>query len=54
MSRWPAAAEGERILAVGHTSAVGHTLAAHGSAVEVRVFIPEARAFPHSGRANLK
>lgn len=54
MSRWPAAAEGEHTSAVGHTLAAEHTLAAHASAVEVRVLIPEARAFPHSGRANLK
>ena len=28
--------------------------AAHASAVAARVFIPEVRAFHHSGRANLK
>jgi len=28
--------------------------AAHASAAEARVFIPEVRAFHHSGRANLK
>jgi hypothetical protein len=45
-----------RILGAAPTSAAEHGIlaAAHASAVEVRVFIPEARAFRHSGRVNLK
>jgi hypothetical protein len=45
-----------RILEAPPTSAVEHGIlaAAHASAVEARVFIPEVRAFHHSGRVNLK
>jgi hypothetical protein len=45
-----------RILAAAPASAVerGILAAAHASAVEARVFIPEVRAFHHSGRVNLK
>jgi hypothetical protein len=45
-----------RILVVAPASAAEHgsLAAARASAVEARVFIPEARAFHRSGRVNLK
>jgi hypothetical protein len=45
-----------RILGAAPTSAVerGILAAAHALAVAARVFIPEVRAFHHSGRVNLK
>jgi hypothetical protein len=45
-----------RILGAAPASAVerGILAAAHAPAVEARIFIPEVRAFHHSGRANLK
>jgi hypothetical protein len=49
-------AAGARILEAAPTSAVEHGIlaAARASAVEARVFIPEVRAFHHSGCVNLK
>jgi hypothetical protein len=49
-------AEEVRILVVAPVSTAEHGIlvAAPASAVEVRAFIPEARAFHPSGRVNLK